>query len=686
MSGRFTPKELFFNQFKEALEWQSIRYYTSITSLPSEGTPSYMLSVGYYENQHSWLEFENATLDQVVDGIPFSFRVRPKFPTEVPDGNYSCTIHLEVGFTWPTGEFQTEDFASVDVYLEVKAGILNFSFEPKNALLKVVKSIRQLPSLTVDITTSNNVDISGDAIFKINDSLLPYRVNTSEQAILKPDIKVLDYPAGVNDYVLTYLRNGEAIGYQNIKLLVTNSADLDVFPSTLNFKGTQGKNTIDSQIINIYSNEPHITIHCPEWVTCEKISDDNGFSTWRISAKYDYLVGYHIGVIIVSSSSAERTVDVTFNLSGIWNQEFNKNYHFTQDGDLLKISKSTNESSFIRLKINIRVYNFGGSSKEYLRHEDLPFFSGVAQKDIGSLIHRLLEFYTEQSTSRFYNLARTNAESKQYKYTSVSINIQELEFDTLKVLNSISIPMQYYLQGKSPKRTHSFMSQKGFYNILLSNRLNTLTPISKNGVICYNYIKNNAEQIEILINGLVVQYETNASIIKHVDDTPDVNIFGGLLYLKNIAGVKPNDIIDVIFSGEKQSYFIMKEKPKSINLFYRNTWGLIDVAELTGEHEMESRYTRTTNDEFDGWTEKTNTLAISKKQRIKINSGFILKDNTAIIHELLMSEICWFYLNETKISGRIVSEKIINKNTADNLLNFELEFEINDTNYGDFYQ
>ncbi|MGV0856838.1 hypothetical protein ACTS9E_15060 [Empedobacter brevis] len=676
----FNPSSLNFYYSGVELPTQNVRCTLNLTEVLNN--PRYTVSVSYNQSQIDWLKILDSSNNDITDveqfGHPVNLKIKHDHNVVIQDGSYSA--YVAVQFEGESGVLGNStpyyDFGTFQVFLIVKAGISEFSVSPTSVILHLAKNNPNNPLQELIFTSPSSFIISGSDKFSADDLQLPVIIGSSTSKLSTTPI-ARTLPNGVYDYNLEF-RNGRYY-YGNLptKLIVTNTNNLECFPSILNFKGIKDVNIPEWQSFYVFDPNNDVEITIPDFLNIEEISNDNGFKTYSAQPK-ESEIGEFNGEIIFTSGNSVVKITVTYQLQGLYNSNYERSYHFTQDSENLVMVKAVpDQSTFLRLSLDLKFYDFDGTERKINDRElDFFFFESKVEFDPGKLIHEMFMHYENHPNERFNELNRSTGIVPQYQFASIYFEVSEIDFSSLEVKNSYAIPTQFYIKGRRPVIWTD--------NRLLTHRESQVTRITRKSLITFNFVRYDSGDLILKLNGNIIDLPNHSSG-DVIPQAPDVRIFGGIIKASDIENLKEYDLIELSFNNQKMYYQVEEEGINSVNVFYVNQWNLLSSFELTGEFIIDSDYERITTNAFNNWVETTKTLHTSKTQKFKINSGFIPLENMKVLDEMMTSKKVFIVINNFTYEARPISSKLNNQTSKNNLVDRQLEFELKNQNNDSFY-
>lgn len=673
------PSTLYFNYTGVELAKQNV---TVLQSPPQfYDNPGYKIQVSYLQDVTPWLlildQSNNLIANIVNTGIGSRFYCKHNHSTYLPDGNYSAEIYFAAGNINLSNQFSVEEDAFMMVYLSVKAGNVNFTVTPNSAVLHVVKSSSEDPNIELEFTSTTDFTAEGNPHLTLDYNDLPEDLTPSSTPLLSISATARTLPNGIHNAPIEFKNGSQLLGTLPVKLIVTETNQLEVFPTSLYFEEIKNVEAANEQIITVYDPSDNCILTAPTWLNYTLISNEDNFKKYAINVSSDGLdPALREDVLAISDANNTVQVNLTYKLIGLYNYGYEKAYHFTQDAEYLEFIKSElNENTFLRLQMNIKIYQFNGEVSEFNRTQDLYFFQNKVKFDAGAFIHHIFKNYEGENT-RYDNLIVTRYGVPQYQFASILFSVSEVNFDTTEVYHNYLIPEQYYVLGRDPRI--------GELNKILSHRVDKVTRVTAKSIISFNYLRYNSSILEFYKNGQrwVLPTPTRG---ESIPQGTDVRIFGGLINLATLSNIQVNDLIDIKFDSQVLSYIVEDEGLNSVNCLYVDQFGLLSSFEFTGEFEINSDYERITTSNFKNWVETTKILFSEKIQNIKVNSGYISPENVRILDEISLSPKVYLIIDNQVVEARPITQKLNNQTTDDLLHNRLLEFELKNNTHDHFH-
>jgi hypothetical protein len=435
-------------------------------------------------------------------------------------------------------------------------------------------------------------------------------------------------------------KNGQFFYYFTITMVVIDSGNIFTIPDSLDFQLRKGFDVIIAQNLKIVNplNKP-FSVTAPNWLNLSAIS---GNSTKDITVETipseNISAGDYWGEIQISVNG-NITASVPVHLSVISFVDLDlKDYNFCLDGVNFHFNKIFENAVFAKVNLKIEFVTSEGTSVINSAYS-VPYFNGKSEFDMGEKVQNYFPIFDKPifSDSPIFD------NKMVYQPAKIYATVEELDVN-YNVLHSKTLPDFSLFAGKKPAKfplfTNFGMRRKydgsacifSYYSGL-ANALNFKKPsfqsnpegihevqtafISKETILNFNFIKNNFG-VEFL-------------------PFPKVQKQAVLQWLNN--NLVPEFFI---FSG---SYKISNEIDQTFDNFQKNG-------------------------------KKYDSKELSK---ITISTGFILKEESGLIKEIVKSPISFLKIEDEIYRCFCISTKLTQEDSERNLIQFELEFQLVDS-------
>lgn len=430
------------------------------------------------------------------------------------------------------------------------------------------------------------------------------------------------------------------------------------YPSKTTFSIQNGQVDKLFQIINLTRSDNY-TVNAPANIGFESLNSSAGKKLKIFILDPD---AFGTGVFKLSLdiiyNDAIYIFQITVNVGNQFDLGLDGNTVFTHSMKDLVFS-TNNDDSYIDLILSVV-----GSQNNY--NYQFPFFKGSAKKNIGRALSNFIDYEANTTPS---NVTFSSYLERSYPLSYFNLNVKERknEIDLLAFGKS-NVP---FMLGYKPKVVdNKAILQHNSFSRFTSKSFALINVFSQSGVFDYQIKKNN-----IQVHSVVQEFGYIRTIKLNFES---YNAAAG-------------DIFDFVLlaSNEeiKKSFVIFPEAIQSLHVVYIDSFGLNSCINFTGS-------TKSVNSEFAIKLEnylKSNFLHLRKyveneSTSIFLNTGFILKSQILEITELIKSGRAWIVVADQKILELVPkTEKITEIDNENYLYDYQVEFEINKTDYAQDY-
>jgi len=317
-------------------------------------------------------------------------------------------------------------------------------------------------------------------------------------------------------------------------------------------------------------------------------------------------------------------------------------------------SEATN--TYFQFDALIKTYDFFTNTlNEITVNQKIVLFKGVQKIMLGQLIHRLMRKFIEPNANEF-----------QYKEATLKITCSEkLLSDNSTVRSGISNEIPF-IAGLSKGVTNL-----GFLDFNpLPNR------VTKNSFAYINFIVPlGSFEIRILKNG------TQTGTLMSLSDNT------GMVLSKKVtfSNYNQGDIIQFVLDrvGEtnsnapKKTFKLFPEGNFSNHIVWENEFLVQSALECTGTASIKSDFEFISQKVLQNLVEILEHLSSSKEVKLFINTGWLLKTDVDSIESLIRSKRAWLIKESGNIALRPIAKSMVNQDLERELIEFSLEFIIN---------
>ncbi len=422
-----------------------------------------------------------------------------------------------------------------------------------------------------------------------------------------------------------------------VTITVINDEDILVAPESLSFLLRKGFNETKSATLSLTNPlNKAFTITAPDWLN---LSATSGSASAEITVTTDnsdtFAVGDISGNIVISYDAKTTTVPVF--LSVIAFIDINVSEHnFCLDDVILKAYKMTETARFVRITMQMKFTTAEGETNVesvYL----VPYFENKISTNIGEKIQNYFPVFQ----NHLFEADETNFDNRLiYKAASVVLKVEELDIN-YNVLLSNSLPAADFYAGNKPKLFPLFTN----FDVRRKYAGSTFF---------FSYLAELAVPADFTTQAV----SPNAAGAKEVHAVMLQE--DGVL---EEAPLKLNLGVDLLPFPTEESQAVLQW----LNNNLVPEWMI-----LSGTYKVDDAFDQL-NDSFQLNGQKYET---TETQKLTISTGFILKEETDLIKEIIKSKLAFIRLEGKIYRVLPSSQKLTELERQKNLINYELEFII----------
>ena len=595
-------------------------------------------------------------------------------------GNYECKIVIQI-----TAKNQNDEFVLIDTFefdpdMGVEATSLDFS--PKEIVLVHTKDSAPVATKDLQIIcpgdwsllNSDEENLSSLTVDGSREQIIEYTGNKTLEIGLSVDVNELE----VGIYRLSIWFYSPNLQGAATVWVVVQPADVQgvlVDPEELHY--TVIKNQTEGDFQSVFVHSPTaLEFHSLDPKFTSEINyietPGSNFYFWNIKPKptANFEAGEYLGFLGMSFDGQDYFVYLYLTVLSDYDKNYNKEFHFTKDNEILQLYSSTPEDSYMKLTGEIKVYDNKDNVTTHERQWSLGFVDGIAEINLGREVDDYINFINKSEDQINPNYTKIKL---LYKPLSIKLNCREVFYENELTANLFNIPYQYFLKGRKPQ------------NLWLSHWQNDATRVTVNSVIQLNVLKltGEPEKIKMLRNGTqIAEFEAEVNSLAH-----QPRFMSKVFFFKTLNGLEPGEKITFSYAKTSRDFIVLPSGQHSITVGYVNQFEVIETFEFTGAHSLPVSYDEVTNDVFIDWVAVRKKIAASHKQSFKINTGWIFKNNVKIIDEILQSKKALIYHSNSLLpsinwQGSALQVVPVGKNlvaydSEQSLYQYEVEFVIN---------
>lgn len=328
-------------------------------------------------------------------------------------------------------------------------------------------------------------------------------------------------------------------------------------------------------------------------------------------------------------------------------------YAFTLNDDFINFSSAN--ASYFTVTIIIKKYEFYQNTEETITFSyKIPLFNGVANWFVGDKIHRNIA-----------NLNQSFQEGFQLKTTLVSFEIKEFALADDAELDSIILNDVKFIAGHKPK--------------LFTNNIGLLHKNTKIGRLTS---KSTANVSFLLPTGNhVLKIYQNSTEISATNITATVldAVYTKVLDIA-LWPTKPADTFTFKIDDTKiaKEFVLIPDTIITNTLLFIDSHKLLSSLALTGEYSFNDDFNQITHEYKQNQTENLEVIEVTEKNYIKINTGYILKNQVQLINEIFKIKKAFIKnIEGWDLELVPISKKRVGFDSEAFLYDYNLEFRIN---------
>lgn len=320
---------------------------------------------------------------------------------------------------------------------------------------------------------------------------------------------------------------------------------------------------------------------------------------------------------------------------------------------------TTTANTYFDLTVTISYYNFFSADvKTEVLEYKIPLFNQAQQYNIGRKIHRYL------ANPPVY----ANTYGFQYKTASVSIEATEISIADGTTIGTETLEDIKFIAGTKPTLLDN--------NCALLSANTTFERVTKDGLFIVNFLLPVGNHVlKIQKNNLEVD-----SI--EIEATETDNVYAKKIVISEYNGQK-GDVFTVFIEGTiiNKSFVIFPDKTKSNQLLFVDNFKLLRSLECNGSFSFPNEYDQITHSYKQNLVEILQIVATEKVNKLKLNTGYLLKTDTETIDALLDSKTVYLVKNNSTVLEMVpIAKKETAEDSDQALYQYDLEFQINKKN------
>lgn len=327
---------------------------------------------------------------------------------------------------------------------------------------------------------------------------------------------------------------------------------------------------------------------------------------------------------------------------------------FTLDNEFFRFS-SVNQNTYFQFNSTIKTYDFFTNAvKEHFIPLKIVLFKGFAKENLGQIIHRLMQ-----------NFTTVNDTLLQYKEATLKITCSEILIADESVIRSGTSAEIPFIAGLSRGITNlGFLDFNPAPNRVTKNSFAYLNILIPAGSYELRTFKNGT-----LVNTTALPASTGVVICKKV------------LFSAYEKGDMIQYVIDVVGQtnalAPKKTFILFPDNNHSNMIVWENEFLLQSAIECTGTASLIPEGEFQSQTVYVDLVERLEHLSSSKNVKLFINTGWLLFSDIDTVESLMRSKRAWLIQGNDTISLRPISKKLPSKDLEEELIQYPLEFQIN---------
>ena len=407
-----------------------------------------------------------------------------------------------------------------------------------------------------------------------------------------------------------------------------------IFEDTL-IKGVDSAKTFTADIVNPNNLEISVSLK-PSFIETAVIE---GGKLKITTVKPESLaVGAYSGEILLSAGTIEKSFSVRLKIAESLKSDFRgEAYYFALDKNKIKMSQNNPFSSYVKMKLEMFFKGYQQEYQEVQEYEYLYFKNEVEifpGEEIQDFFARCRELYP------------LNDVGYQYSFALVNITITEHNADD-EQLSEYQIKNVFFVPGRRPR----------------------CFPLFTNHPMRRTYPES------------VIRISADA-ISEKAEFVPLMNIYqGGKPAFEKKNEVRSHNFTRKLFAGKENEiitagdikYIPFPEVENPIHIFFETENLVFEWFSAHDKYRMIS--------EFEHYFDAENKLKYGSKRKksLTINTGWILREEIALIDDLLGSNLCFIMIGNLRLKAVAVGKKNEMYDTSEHLYHMDLEFNVIET-------
>lgn len=669
-----SPSQLTFYKSTNDTTIQNVSVRTS-QNATEQDMPKYRIQFGCYTNQYGYDLFE-VEGDQYIErnggsGWSGNVGIKVKDLTNIPNGYYTGIFDVTVSLQRGNDPWMIVQSQSINLSLTVATPTdYNFTLNKQSDVLHYTRGNNLSTTSVVNVVTDSDYAVSGPSYILLNGESLPKSLPAGNRQLTFSVASSNQLEYGLNVGSISFRKINQNLGTLVLNTLQTNTNNLEVSTDYLEFSHLQSVGFSDWQKLVVYA--PLVTnIIQPDWIEIQLESSLSNVKTYKIRSISDKSieVGNYSDELIFADDTNQISVKLDFELFDYWNNDFNKEIHFTKEKEVLKLSSfQRNENNYLKLEIKGNIYDSLKGRQDIDTIQNVYFYNNNAVYKLGDYLHNFFDLF--QNQINYFDWKSNDGQiKKMYELGKINVKVSEYNYETETIVYSYDLPTQLYMKGHLPRILNK--NNTG----VLSNFGNRICRATKNSkVIAHFLTKNINSEIHVYVNQKKVEsFKAN--------ELNKLSIYS-LYYDFSKLNLQPGNLVDIVSGNQSMQYQIIPTSQFSNHIIYIDYWGLPQIFEMIGGFDFSPKETYS---KFLNSKNHHKNIGVDEEIKIKWNTGYYFRTDIPKLKEISHSKICWMLKGNEIIEVVPAFESFEMFSTDNFLYSSELEFYINSEDYDACY-
>jgi hypothetical protein len=483
-------------------------------------------------------------------------------------------------------------------------------------------------------------------------------------------------PSVLSGFLTIVQGSSTVVGYINYTISINAIPALTASPTSLHFMAVKGVSEPEPQNITFLSTQDYEIQSSPWLTTTVETTVVDGLTQQiivvRPIATANFSVGLYTGFVklLANVNGVDEEIDilVTYDLQDFVNIEFSsESAAFTLDDQNLNFSTS-NSDTYFDILLSVNAYEFFGAAAELTELTyKIPLFKNTQSFNIGRIIDRIMRgFQKPNAVGQF-----------EYFPAEVFFTVSEKNNSDNSVIREFTSEAFTFVAGFSPQEfSHG--------SCILGRNLKPtrITPRTKTFINMY---------LPIGFYSLELKIDTAPAVILQTLNIAQNQVYSQELNFENYSITEGSTVVFRMTKAVSDSTSARETVTKTFKCFpeevYSNTiiwedfYKVRASFEFTGAYRFSKEFDHVTSSYYQNVSEFLEKLKSEKKSKFFINTGWILKDDIQVVEDLIENRKAWLVLPDGGLLELVaISKDVAGENTEVGLIEYEVEFQINQNN------